>query len=884
MAGSNIIKVVFEAAVSNLKNGIKNVNGEIKKATNATDQFGKSIKTMATLLTAGLVANAVKNFASKAINEYGKTQTALGELASLGIKDLESIRQSAIKFSNTWSGTTREEFISASYDIKSGIASLTDEGVAKFTELAALTGKATKSTVGEMTTLFAQGYGIYRDLFDSDFDFGEKFSAGISNAVQKFRTQGSEMSSYISSLGASATSAGYDFSEVLAIGGTLQMTMTGSEAATKFAAFLRSANKAGEKLGLNFLDANNQLSSVPEIIEIIKQKYGEVLDTMEADELTEAFGRKEAFDLVKNLYSKTELLKISTNEIAESVARGAQATEEMAQAMNTGMAEKTKILGQRLNNIFEEIGMKMEPHIQEAFTKLFEVLDRFASDGTLDSIAESVGQMTNTVVNMLIDMLDKVPDILNTVSGAFQWLAENLGNIIEMVKIGIALWIGYKGAMLLVTIATNPVIALIGIVIGAIVKLYMESEKFRRFVKFSMETTKLGFLQLVRVFLDGFVKVTNGLAGLTSGIPALSDVFKKASDSAKNSLRSVDKAIQDTTNNLRDLLTMKDEVNSNDKTTFNNPATEVSNMAINLVNKNLDNKSNNISSKSKNEYEETAAGNLPKKEKKDDRTPFEKAKDELEEKYSSREDLIKSQIDYAVSRDDTEGVKKYRQAMIDFLNEKLVAYAGLKNIAKTQDEINILETASNTVLAQIEDINNEIKNEKTLYEKSKEKIDEDFSKDEDLVKSQIELAEAKKDKKGAKTLSQTYKDMLNEQFISLLGLEKFITNSDERKLWEIDKNKMLTKIANVINDIKENTAELVGNFNAPSELDTLSKYGYLVQTSNNRQTNTNQTVIFNIQGLDENTEKEVEARMKKLYSRIFKDDIVEQGLRDEARN
>lgn len=56
----------------------------------------------------------------------------------------------------------KSDFITAAYDIKSGIASLTDEGVAQFTELAALTGKATKSTTEEMGSLFATGYGIYK--------------------------------------------------------------------------------------------------------------------------------------------------------------------------------------------------------------------------------------------------------------------------------------------------------------------------------------------------------------------------------------------------------------------------------------------------------------------------------------------------------------------------------------------------------------------------------------------------------------------------------------------------------------------------------------------------------------------------------------------------
>ncbi|MBE4062463.1 phage tail tape measure protein, partial [Vibrio parahaemolyticus] len=88
---------------------------------------------------------------------------------------------------------------------------------------------------------------------------GEYFSAGIATSVKSYKTNGQEMSAAISSLGATATSANIPFSEQLAILGQLQATMSGSEAATKYAAFINSAAGAGEKLGLNFLDANDQL-------------------------------------------------------------------------------------------------------------------------------------------------------------------------------------------------------------------------------------------------------------------------------------------------------------------------------------------------------------------------------------------------------------------------------------------------------------------------------------------------------------------------------------------------------------------------------------------------------------------------------------------------
>ena len=191
-----------------------------------------------------------------------ETRRALGELASLGVEDLDTLEHAARNFSDQWSGTTKADFISAAYDIKSGISSLSDEGVAKFTALAALTGKATKSSASEMTSLFATGYGIYKGYYDdlSDIQFGEMFSAGIAESVRAFKTSGSGMAQGIQSLGASATTANVPLEEQLAILGMLQATMGGAEAGTKYKAFLRSAAKGGEALGLSFLDANNQLT------------------------------------------------------------------------------------------------------------------------------------------------------------------------------------------------------------------------------------------------------------------------------------------------------------------------------------------------------------------------------------------------------------------------------------------------------------------------------------------------------------------------------------------------------------------------------------------------------------------------------------------------
>lgn len=186
--------------VDNLSGQMNNVQSSV---SGSVDKLNSAFGTMqkAGVAMAG-IGGTITGLAMKTVTATFDTQNALGELSSLGVKDLKAVEDAAKSFSNTWAGTSKADFITASYDIKSGIASLTDEGVAQFTQLAALTGKATKSTTEEMGSLFATGYGIYKGFYDdmSDLEFGEMFSAGIATAVKNYKTSGSEMASAISAL------------------------------------------------------------------------------------------------------------------------------------------------------------------------------------------------------------------------------------------------------------------------------------------------------------------------------------------------------------------------------------------------------------------------------------------------------------------------------------------------------------------------------------------------------------------------------------------------------------------------------------------------------------------------------------------------------------
>lgn len=469
--------------LSGQMNGVQgSVSGSVEKLNTA---FGTMQK--AGLAMAG-VGGTITGLAMKTATATFDTQNALGELSSLGVKDLKAVEDAAKSFSDTWAGTSKADFITASYDIKSGIASLTDEGVAQFTQLAALTGKATKSTTEEMGSLFATGYGIYKGFYDemSDLEFGEMFSAGIATAVKNYKTSGSEMASSISALGATATNANVPLEEQLAILGQLQTTMSGSEAATKYKSFLNQASSAGEKLGLTFLDTNNQLLSMPEILTELKSKYGETIDAVEKRELKEAFGTDEAVALIDLLYNNVETLDSGIQDLQGSMKNGISVTEQMAEAINNTPEQKFQVLKQQIHNNVEELGNGLLPAVNNTMDKVSGLIQKGSQ--WISNNQETVQSIMNIALKLGVFLV--IAGSVMGVMGSLGKLFLSAKNAIWIVKMAT---VGMNAAFL-----ASPVTwVIIGIValVAAFVLLWNKSAAFRNFWKGLAEQMKTSFLQ-----------------------------------------------------------------------------------------------------------------------------------------------------------------------------------------------------------------------------------------------------------------------------------------------------------------------------------------------------------------------------------------------------
>ena len=323
------------------------------------------------------------------------------------------------------------------------------------------------------------------------------------------------MAQGIQSLGASATTANVPLEEQLAILGMLQATMGGAEAGTKYKAFLRSAAKGGEALGLSFLDANNQLLSMPEILEQLRGKFGETMDAAEKMELQKAFGDTEAVALIDLLYSKTGDLQDNILNLYDAMGQGTGVAQDMASAIQETEPERFARLQQRIHNVTESIGNSLLPTVNDLMGKGEQVLTKVASwieenkelVKIIMLIVLAIGGFL-TVAGTVIAVVGGVGLVITKAVSAFKILKAGF----LLAKGALAPLIGSVWSFTAALLANPVTWIVIGIValIAALVLLYNKCEWFRNGVN-----AILGFF---KEKLGAALEVARNIFGAIGGV------------------------------------------------------------------------------------------------------------------------------------------------------------------------------------------------------------------------------------------------------------------------------------------------------------------------------------------------------------------------------
>ncbi|KZX70472.1 phage tail tape measure protein [Vibrio sp. HI00D65] len=443
----------------------KPLQGITKEVQSSMEAGKQGMQNMATG-GAGLVATgfAIQNALMPAIEMDRK----LGEVKSLGVldEDLAKLSRTAL-YTSVQYGKSATEMVGAAYDIKSAFGGIDGDSLADITKSSAVLAAATKADTATITDYMGTMYGVFKNSAD-EMGVGEwsKQVAGMTaQSVEMFKTTGAGMSSAFTSVGANATSAGIAMEEQMAILGTLQSTMSGSEAGTKYKSFLAGVANAQDKLNLSFTDSQGQMLPMLDILDKLKGKFGDTLDVAEAADLKKAFGSEEAVSMIKLLMADTDGLANSIETLGD--VQGMQQAEKMAGEMtdqwerleSVWFAIRAAVFGAVLPSINAVVGSMADGLMAvvgwtDEFPWLAEILGYVAIAGlslggvvaTL-SLAMGIGQMMSAgwAVTMTgLSSILKLLRITTMASTAAAWLFNTAlwANPITWVVAGIALLIG----------------------------------------------------------------------------------------------------------------------------------------------------------------------------------------------------------------------------------------------------------------------------------------------------------------------------------------------------------------------------------------------------------------------------------------------------------
>ena len=108
---------------------------------------------------------------------------------------------------------------------------------------------------------------------------------------------------------------------------------------------------------------------MPEILDILRGKFGETMDAAEKMELQKAFGDTEAVALIDLMYSKVGDLESNILSLYDAMGQGTGVTQKMASAIQETEPERYERLRQQIHNVTESIGNSLLPTINDAMAK-----------------------------------------------------------------------------------------------------------------------------------------------------------------------------------------------------------------------------------------------------------------------------------------------------------------------------------------------------------------------------------------------------------------------------------------------------------------------------------------------------------------------------------
>ncbi|WP_406849218.1 phage tail tape measure protein [Vibrio vulnificus] len=358
----------------------------------------------------------------------------LGEVKSLGVADdqLKTLMGTAMKFSVEY-GKSATEFVAASYDIKSAMGEMTGNELAGITRSSAILAAATKADTATITNYMGTMYSVFKDQADliGKDNWAQRIAGMTAKSVEMFKTTGQGMSDAFKGVGALGKTHGVAIEEQMAVLGLLQGSMSGSEAGTRYKAFLGGVVKAQDALGLSFTDSNGKMLPMFDIMNKLRNQFGE-LDSLEINQIKQAFGSDEAVLLITDLIGKTGDLQSSVQTLNQS------ANLNTAITMAHTMTDQWERLEQGVFAVRTAFGAALLPSLLPVVSTLADgAMEIIRWTELLPNITKYVGYAAMAVLGLVA-----AGGLLTVVAGAFSILMSPITLIVTGIGLAIGAVIG----------------------------------------------------------------------------------------------------------------------------------------------------------------------------------------------------------------------------------------------------------------------------------------------------------------------------------------------------------------------------------------------------------------------------------------------------------
>ncbi|HFQ5370446.1 TPA: phage tail tape measure protein [Vibrio vulnificus] len=438
--------------------------GNIQRQLNSvTKTYRQGTHTMVAGATGMVGAGfALKNALMPAIEMDRK----LGEVKSLGVADdqLKTLMGTAMKFSVEY-GKSATEFVAASYDIKSAMGEMTGNELAGVTRSSAILAAATKADTATITNYMGTMYSVFKDQADliGKDNWAERIAGMTAKSVEMFKTTGQGMSDAFKGVGALGKTHGIAIEEQMAVLGLLQGSMSGSEAGTRYKAFLGGVVKAQKELGISFTDSNGKMLPMFDIMNKLRNQFGE-LDSLEINQIKKAFGSDEAVLLITDLIGKTSDLQSSVQTLNKS------ANLNTAITMAHTMTDQWERLEQGVFAVRTAFGAALLPSLLPVVSTLADgALEIIRWTELFPNITKWIGYAGMTILSFVAinGLLTMSVGIGKQAMASFILVTKGYGLAVAGVN---SILKAFKVAMLAANIAmmANPIGWVVGAVVAAI--------------------------------------------------------------------------------------------------------------------------------------------------------------------------------------------------------------------------------------------------------------------------------------------------------------------------------------------------------------------------------------------------------------------------------